>query len=125
MKCYNLNDTILFGKFKGHPIAQIIEIEHTYIDWCINNLDHFYVTDDLIKLISEKYPTFVLTEATKAILENKKESWINQNSRYNEPDDRPSYGRYGGSYAQDSEGLSDNFIDDVLDGCPDAYWNID
>lgn len=33
--------------------------------------------------------------------------------------------KYAGSYAQDIEGLSDDFIDDVLDGDPDAYWNID
>ena len=39
--------------------------------------------------------------------------------------ERESYGKYAGSYAQDVEGLSDDFIDDVLDGDPDAYWNID
>ena len=32
---------------------------------------------------------------------------------------------YSGSWARDVEGLSDDFIDDVLDGDPDAYWNID
>lgn len=37
----------------------------------------------------------------------------------------PSFGQYSGTYAQDIEGLSDNFIDDVLGGDPDAYWNID
>ncbi len=36
-----------------------------------------------------------------------------------------SYGEYAGSYAQDVEGLSDDFINDALDGCSDAYWNID
>jgi hypothetical protein len=36
-----------------------------------------------------------------------------------------SYGEYAGSYAQDVEGLSDDFINDVLDGDPDNYWNID
>jgi len=36
-----------------------------------------------------------------------------------------SYGKYSDSYAQYYEGLSDDFIDDVLDGDPDAYWNID
>lgn len=35
------------------------------------------------------------------------------------------YGRYAGSYAQDVEGWSDDDIDDVFDGDPDAYWNID
>ena len=40
-------------------------------------------------------------------------------------DEHEHYGDYAGSYAQDYEGLSDDFIDDVLDGEPDAYWNID
>lgn len=36
-----------------------------------------------------------------------------------------TYEDYNGSYAQDIEELSDQFIDDVLDGEPEAYWNID
>lgn len=36
-----------------------------------------------------------------------------------------TYDDYNGSYAQDVEGWSDQMIDDVLDGDPDAYWNID
>ncbi len=37
----------------------------------------------------------------------------------------PKYERYNGSYAQDEMGWSDDDIDTVLDGEPDAYWNID
>lgn len=40
-----------------------------------------------------------------------------------EPDE--TYENYNGSYAQDVEGWSDQDIDDVFDGDPDAYWNID
>jgi hypothetical protein len=40
-------------------------------------------------------------------------------------EDRPTYRRYNGSYVQDIEGWSDQDIDDVFDGNPDAYWNID
>lgn len=36
-----------------------------------------------------------------------------------------SYGRYAGSYAQDEMGYSDDDIDTIFDGDPDAYWNID
>lgn len=36
-----------------------------------------------------------------------------------------SYGKYAGSYAQDVMGYSDDVIDDVFEGDPDAYWNID
>lgn len=53
--------------------------------------------------------------------------WRNSNSKQHEDDyeERESYGRYSGTHAQDVEDLSDNFIDDVFDGDPDAYWNID
>lgn len=40
-------------------------------------------------------------------------------------DYEPHYGKYRGSYAQDVEGWSDEDIDDVFCGDPDAYWNID
>ena len=33
--------------------------------------------------------------------------------------------RYSGSYAQDEMGYSDEDIDTIFDGDPDAYWNID
>ena len=36
-----------------------------------------------------------------------------------------TYGEYAGSWAQDVEGYSDDEIDDIFDGIPDAYWNID
>lgn len=40
-------------------------------------------------------------------------------------EDERTYERYNGTYAQDVEGWSDQDIDDVFDGEPDAYWNID
>lgn len=40
-------------------------------------------------------------------------------------EEEPTYNNYNGSYAQDVEGWSDQDIDDVFDGDPDAYWNID
>ena len=39
--------------------------------------------------------------------------------------DEPTYDRYNGSYAQDYMGYSDDDIDTIFDGEPDAYWNID
>lgn len=51
----------------------------------------------------------------------------NENTSINcdDIDSLPSYDKYNGSYAQDYEGWSDDDIDDVFDGDPDAYWNID
>lgn len=36
-----------------------------------------------------------------------------------------NYVKYAGSYAQDVMRYSDDTIDDVFEGDPDAYWNID
>lgn len=50
------------------------------------------------------------------------------NDEYDEPyyyNEESTYDRYNGTYAQDVEGWSDQDIDDVLDGNPEAYWNID
>lgn len=35
------------------------------------------------------------------------------------------YEEYAGTYAQDVAGYSDEDIDTIFDGDPDAYWNID
>ena len=60
--------------------------------------------------------------------------YVGYSSGMYEPDDEPyyddyyeeeTYDNYNGSYAQDVEGWSDQDINDVLDGDPDAYWNID
>ena len=40
-------------------------------------------------------------------------------------EEEQTYDRYNGSYAQDVEGWSDQAIDEVFDGDPEAYWNID
>ena len=40
-------------------------------------------------------------------------------------EDSRSFSRYSGSYAQDEMGYNDDDIDDIFDGDPNAYWNID
>ena len=45
--------------------------------------------------------------------------------RFYEDYESETYDQYNGSYAQDVEYLSDQFINDVLEGDPDLYWNID
>ena len=43
---------------------------------------------------------------------------------YSSDQEEPTYDRYNGSYAQDEMGYSDDDIDTIFDGDPDAYWNI-
>lgn len=56
------------------------------------------------------------------------DDYYDETEDYYEPDyyDEPeTYDDYNGTYVQDVEGWSDQDIDTVLDGEPDAYWNID
>lgn len=121
IKEYNSTTKIAFGLFEGKTLSEIVDIKPDYIEWCIIHLDHFYTSEETIENLSEINPGFSLSNRALEILEEKSKK-IRVEDDY---DEQPSYGKYRGSYAQDCEGLSDDFIDSVLDGFEDAYWNID
>ena len=130
MKFYTLDTEFTFGKYEGKIVKEVLKIQPAYLDWCAINLDHFYISDETITEIKEIKPDFTISEEGKQKLAEKFSIWENEHQQkdyddYDDYDRRESYGQYAGSYAQDVEGLSDDFINDVLDGDPDAYWNID
>jgi len=43
MNSYQITEIINFGKFKGKTLQEIFEVELSYVQWCILNLDHFYI----------------------------------------------------------------------------------
>lgn len=50
---YSLNDIFNFGKYKNTTttIAEAIEDDLAYIEWCIQNVKFFKVTDEVFDLI--------------------------------------------------------------------------
>lgn len=64
-----------------------------------------------------------IKDGEEFVLNPKPKDYIDDDSDYEYK--RPSYGRYSGSYAQDEAGYSDDDIDTIFDGDPEAYWNID
>jgi hypothetical protein len=127
MKFYTLNSEFAFGKFKGKTVKEVLELQPTYLEWFAINLDHFYITDEAITELKESQPDFNFTDEARQKLADKHSTWANEQEDVDSyvHVTRESYGQYTGSYAQDVEGLSDDFINDVLGGEPDAYWNID
>lgn len=113
-----------FGRFDGKELSEIVNIKPDYIEWCIIHLDHFYISEETMDSLIEINSAFTVSLHMQDILEEKSQNMYSRTNVYG-GFDRPTYGKYAGSYAQDQEGLSDNFIDDVLDGFEDAYWNID
>lgn len=131
MKFYDLDTVFTFGKYEGKTVREILELQPKYLDWCTINLDHFYISDEVIEEIKTIISDFKISEEGEKKLSEKYENWEseleNYNDDYSDYDycERPTYENYNGSYAQDIEGWSDQDIDDVFDGDPDAYWNID
>lgn len=64
-----------------------------------------------------------IKDGEEIVLNPKPKDYIDDDSDYEY--ERPSYGKYAGSYAQDEAGYSDDDIDTIFEGDPDAYWNID
>lgn len=85
-----------------------------------------------IQEIRECLPDFVIPIAFESHISEYDSSLddtdYNEDDMYDEfyiQDDEPSYGRYAGTWAQDYGGYSDDDIETIFDGEPDAYWNID
>lgn len=126
----------------------------SYISWAIKNVDYFYIDEEVFQSLDEennwnfqsryisKFNSSIIGPGLieyKPILDNKpvrlSSDLIELNHQkidhavktgvLNFKQKKESKGKYGGTYAQDYMGYSDQEIDDAFDGIPDAYWNID
>jgi hypothetical protein len=75
---------------------------------------------------------FTFSQKAKDGYNEKKQQQLKNNQTYSEElnsdeINHPSktYEKFNGSYAQDEAHFSDQDLDDVFDGDPDLYWNID
>jgi hypothetical protein len=127
MKEYTQNSLLKFGKYNGSILEDIAKTDPNYINWCIINLDHFYLSEEALEELRTNSGLVVSEEANLAL--EQKRSEISDASDSNDYDfddyERRTYDDYNGSYAQDEMGWSDQDINDVFGGDADAYWNID
>lgn len=139
MKFYNLDTEFTFGKFEGKTVREVLDIKPSYIDWCAINLDHFFISDDVIEEIKAIIPNFSISEEGQNKLNEKYETWETEQESYAEYDDYDDYHR---SYDQDELEMADWDYDpmnpahdpsenpwiDVFgpgDEAETAYWNTD
>ena len=134
----HLDDKFHFGKFSGCTFAEVVEYNPEYISWVVENVrgSMCVFCDSVIEELRLIFPYFEISSSFEAMrklriaeFENLEDE-DNEDQRFDDSgfyDDYepPTYGRYAGSYAQDEMGYSDDDIDTIFDGDPDAYWNID
>ncbi|MBT3421200.1 MAG: hypothetical protein HOB17_12380 [Candidatus Marinimicrobia bacterium] len=118
-KEYSLTSKFDFGKFKGKTLNEVLETHRSYIKWSILNVGHFFINEKSIKKIADKCgiaeDVCRLTEHDMNVYKRQ----INQ-YEYNDWDNR-----YKGTRARDEGGLSDECIDEALDGDPSNYINLE
>lgn len=126
---YNLDDKYFFGK----TIREFLNNDAEFIYKCFLILDDFCISQEAMEYAKAKELCVAEFEGLNA---RRIKCAINTNQRTEREREKDvdnyadhlfseSCGNYAGTYAQDVEGLSDEFIDDALGGDPDAFWNID
>ncbi len=135
----HLDDKFHFGKFRGCSLGEVLMFSPDYVRWVIEHVSGriCVIYDSTIEEIKTIFPGFLITEDfeyyRKLRLQENQESEDNFED-YDDNDDyfeyvdyreERTYNKYGGSWAQDVEGYSDDEIDTIFDGDPTAYWNID
>ena len=132
----HLDDKFQFGKFSGCTFAEVVEYNPEYLSWVVENVSGSICvfSDSVIEALRLIFPHFEISPSFEAMRNQRIAEFENLEAEdYEEFDNRsfyddcesPTYGRYAGSYAQDEMGYSDDDIDTIFDGDPDAYWNID
>lgn len=100
------------------------DIEKNYEEMGENIL---YVEEKEAEYISFDFSKMEICQKTELIFESCRrfpDEHRCSNDNYDD-ENYNGYGRYRGSYVQDEMAWSDDDIDTILDGAPNAFWNID
>ena len=116
MKCYELDTKLTFGRFENKTIEEILFLEPGYINWCIINLDHFYIAEYVIDDIKEIKSDFILSEEEIQVLEKKGYVY---DKIHEMPDDSDN------DWVNETQDFDDWLRDEFGDEAGTAYWNLD
>lgn len=96
-------------------------VEKVYVD---NNIEERNIISNLLQESEEIGVWTAESTTVKDIIDDDNIDIENYNQEIVDYEES-TYEKYGGSYAQDEMGYSDDDIDTIFDGDPMAYWNID
>ena len=73
MREYFFETVFTFGKYQNKTFAEVFQDDIDYINWCIKDLHHFYLSDNTIADLKKYYPniTWVISDDIKKSLEEK------------------------------------------------------
>ncbi|OYU56707.1 MAG: hypothetical protein CFE25_05635 [Chitinophagaceae bacterium BSSC1] len=127
MKFYSLDSKFTFGKYSDNTIAEVLILDKAYVEWCLINLNHFVIDDDVIEEVQSHNPSFQLSKESDEARVAKLDEYYEEQASYDEEDfedPEDDYGSSGEKYGW-YNGFSDDAIDDAFEGDPMNTWNVD
>jgi hypothetical protein len=62
MKVYTLNTKFDFGKHKSETLKEVVDLDYSYIEWCLIYHREFLISDDVLNEIKQADQTFSVSE---------------------------------------------------------------
>lgn len=69
MKYYELESIFTFGKHIGKTLEEVYKINPSYVEWCVVNLDHFLLNEEVFDQLIELSPSFQFSQQALNILQ--------------------------------------------------------
>jgi hypothetical protein len=114
MRTYTLSTILSFGKFKGKTLLEVLEIQPSYIDWCVINLEHFFLPSSAIDAILSLKPSFSFSIEGEKALKLKKKQFIKEFEEQGEGDFEPDW--YNNNTYENNPSVHSNpYYNDGLD----------
>jgi len=105
MKYYNLNSVFTFGKFNGLSVSKILSIQPSYINWCLENLDHFYILEEDQIEMKNIYNEFKLNEDKMSFEEEYDDFDCESNYEEDSYEDFTDWSNYNDSLDMDQQSI--------------------
>jgi hypothetical protein len=116
MKLYDLISTFTFGRHQGQTVAEVLEENSGYLNFCLQVLDHFALHRADVEVWQQQYPKLQreMTVAAWPRLDAKEQLVQAEQARYQtEAQDKDDYDT--GNYCSREDGDRDTF-DALTDG---------
>lgn len=125
MKSYELDTVFTFGKYTGKSIRQIMDLQPTYIDWCAINMDHFYISKNVIAALKKLKPGFELSAEGTQIMNEKFQVYAQeQEEEYYQNYGNPNEHDYDDSNADYNQTDWSDYNDNLdMDQQSIEFWN--
>lgn len=68
-KMFFFEETVLrFGKYKGKTLEQVWQMNPGYIDWCISNVDWFFMEKETFESLRKINPRYRFSESSLRLI---------------------------------------------------------